>query len=187
VLDSDRFSFALGAGMPLGHLVNQTAQSPQKGWYEAMKRNTKREAFTLVEVLLVVVIMAILAATVIPQFTSSSDDAKKSALMFNLHTLRSQIELYKSQHGGTAPTLTSGNLPQLLTGTNAEGATGTPGTSYPYGPYLSNGIPSNPFSNNVKTITATTGTPSAPSGTGGWLYDATTGQIWADTDGYFTY
>jgi general secretion pathway protein G len=41
--------------------------------------------FTLIEVLIVVVIMAILAGTIIPQFAASTDDAKASALKFNLH------------------------------------------------------------------------------------------------------
>ena len=59
----------------------------------------RQRGFTLVEVLIVVVIMAVLAATIIPQFADSTKDAKVSTAKFNLHTLRSQIELYKSQHG----------------------------------------------------------------------------------------
>jgi prepilin-type N-terminal cleavage/methylation domain-containing protein len=66
-------------------------------------RNKKRSAFTLVEILIVVVIMAILAATIIPQFTDSTKDAKSSTGKFNLHTLRSQIQLYRAHHEGTAP------------------------------------------------------------------------------------
>ena len=40
-----------------------------------MKTTERRSAFTLIEVLIVVVIMAILAATIIPQFTDSTKDA----------------------------------------------------------------------------------------------------------------
>ena len=43
-----------------------------------MKTPVRRSAFTLIEVLIVVVIMAILAATIIPQFTDSTKDAKAS-------------------------------------------------------------------------------------------------------------
>ncbi len=64
-----------------------------------------RNAFTLIEVLIVVIIMAVLAATIIPQFSSSTEDAKRSTLEFNLHTIRSQIELYKVHHLGSAPDL----------------------------------------------------------------------------------
>ena len=52
-------------------------------------RGLRRHAFTLVEVLIVVVILAILAGTVIPQFTASSDDAKDSAVLYNLHNVAS--------------------------------------------------------------------------------------------------
>ena len=38
-----------------------------------------RKAFTLVEILIVVVILGILAAIVIPQFTSASEDAQVSS------------------------------------------------------------------------------------------------------------
>ncbi len=57
-----------------------------------------KSGFTLVEILIVVVILGILAAIVIPQFTSASTEAKQSALVSNLQSVRSQIELYKIHH-----------------------------------------------------------------------------------------
>ena len=41
-----------------------------------LSRNHKRGGFTLVELLIVVIILAILAAIVVPQFATSTDDAK---------------------------------------------------------------------------------------------------------------
>jgi len=41
-----------------------------------MKRNSR--GFTLVEILIVVIILGILAAIVIPQFSSASNDARRS-------------------------------------------------------------------------------------------------------------
>ena len=117
----------------------------------------RRKAFTLIEVLIVVVIMAVLAATIIPQFSSSTEDAKNSQLSFNVHTLRSQIELYKVHHGGTYPAITSNDLPQLTNATNAAGETGSPGDAYPYGPYVDAALPNNPF-NDLNTVVAGTGT-----------------------------
>ena len=59
-------------------------------------RNVKR-AFTLIEILIVVVILGILAAIVIPQFTDASQDAMDANVRSQLQTIRSQIELYNVQ------------------------------------------------------------------------------------------
>jgi general secretion pathway protein G len=142
------------------------------------KRNT-RSAFTLVEVLIVVVIMAILAATIIPQFTDSTNDAKVSTSKFNLHTMRSQIELYKAHHNGQLPSAT---LAELTIATDADGSAGGP-----FGPYMRE-IPANPFT-NVSTVKSISTDPAVvgdvTSGGGGWLYNATTGGVFIDHADYF--
>ena len=66
-----------------------------------------QKGFTLVEILIVVIILGILAAIVVPQFTEASDDAKQSTMASNLQTLRSQIELYYIKEGGYPDTLCS--------------------------------------------------------------------------------
>ena len=63
----------------------------------------KQAGFTLVELLIVAIILAILAAIVVPQFASSTSDAADSALRSNLAGVRSAIDLYTQQHGGTFP------------------------------------------------------------------------------------
>ncbi len=63
----------------------------------------EKRGFTLVEILIVVVILGILAAIVIPQFTEASTEAKTSSLCTDLQTVRSQIELYKVQHNDLLP------------------------------------------------------------------------------------
>jgi general secretion pathway protein G len=144
-------------------------------------RSRRPSGFTLIEVLIVVVIMAVLAATVIPQFANSTSDAKLSSLKFNLHTLRAQIELYKVHHDQTAPVVdgTTGTFAQLLNATNAAGTTGAPGPGFPFGPYILNEIPRNPFTNSnaIRTVASW---PPAASGSGGWVYYPLTGQIAAD-------
>lgn len=146
-------------------------------------KHRNRSAFTLVEVLIVVVIMAILAATIIPQFTDSTNDAKASTVKFNLHTMRSQIELYKAHHNGLLPAAT---LIELTKSTDADGTQGT-GAGFPYGPYMRE-IPANPFTNSsaVKSITTDPAVVGdVTSGGGGWLYNATTGGIWIDHEDHF--
>ena len=142
----------------------------------------RRNAFTLIEVLIVVVIMAVLAATVIPQFTASHNTAKENSLLFNTHTLRTQIELYKMQHTGNYPAITASDLPQLTSSTNASGTIGT-GATFPYGPYLIGDFPMNPF-NNSNTIVAGTGA-AVVAGGDGWQYDVSTGDIWPNNSEYF--
>ena len=70
-----------------------------------MIRNLKRreQGFTLVEILIVVVILGILAAIVIPQFTNASETARASSLNTQLQSIRSQLELYQLQHNGEYP------------------------------------------------------------------------------------
>jgi prepilin-type N-terminal cleavage/methylation domain-containing protein len=148
--------------------------------------SAKRSAgFTLIEILIVVVIMAVLAATIIPQFSSSTNDAKTSTLQFNLHTLRSQIELYKLNHSGAVPAITNGSLPQLTSSTDVNGTIGAAGTNFPFGPYIMGNMPTNPFDgHNAVADTGGVFPPTATTTDGGWLYNATTGQIAPNTTGH---
>ena len=59
-------------------------------------RNPKR-AFTLIEILIVVVILGILAAIVIPQFTDASQQAMEASVLTQLQSIRGQIELHDVQ------------------------------------------------------------------------------------------
>ena len=129
----------------------------------------KRSGFTLVEILIVVVILGILAAIVIPQFTEASTEAKLSSLCTDLQTMRSQIELYKIQHNDVPPAFASFEA-QMTEQTDITGAAGTD-----YGPYIQK-VPTNQF-NNLNTLdnTGTIG-----DNVGGWEYNATTGAINAD-------
>lgn len=154
-------------------------------------RRAHRIGFTLIEVLIVVVIMAVLAATVIPQFANSSKDAKESSVRFNLHTLRSQIELFKLQHNATLPT-GANDLEQLTKRTNVSGTVIPDGgtvADYPYGPYVQGALPVNPFTNSKKVRLDTgTGTPTVSGQSdAGYLYRAATGEIWLDDANYLTY
>ena len=153
-----------------------------------------RKGFTLVEVLIVVVILGILAATVLPQFTSATEDAKESALKQNLQQIRSQIDLYRFQHNGKVPaegaTTQNEFLLALLVTSEADGEPA--GTLSPFdigdgsfGPYLLGQFPPNPF-NSYNTVTVTgDGTSNPKSGTTGWWYNSKTGEIRANLDDTF--
>lgn len=78
-------------------------------------RNRKNQAFTLVEILIVVVILGILAAIVVPQFTNAANDARAGNLQTQLQTLNNQIELFAARNNGSYPDL-SANWDDLTTG-----------------------------------------------------------------------
>ena len=154
----------------------------------------RHSGFTLIEVLIVVVIMAILAATIIPQFSSSTKDAKLSTVKFNQQSLRSQVEMYKANHLGNYPPVVSGNIPGLLYCSDANGNMATPNSATPdgthiYGPYVNNqSLPTNPFDGTTTvTAVATAGTvPTTTVGTAkGWQYDVTTGGIYPNDPEYW--
>ena len=67
-------------------------------------KNTRRP-FTFVEASIIVIVLGILSAVVVPQFTSASRDARRAELATTVQTVRTQIELYKRQHGGELPDL----------------------------------------------------------------------------------
>jgi len=153
-----------------------------------------KKGFTLVEILIVVVILGILAAIVIPQFSEASTEAKTSSLVTDLQSMRSQIQLYKVQHNDNLPgvangthTGTSGFKNALIGKTDIFGApyaiTATvSATGDPlYGPYLMK-LPTNQFvdSNNV-TAGAYNGVAPAPvtNGSIGWFFDTVSGNVWA--------
>ena len=132
-------------------------------------RSSKAGGFTLVEILIVVVILGILAAIVIPQFTNASESAKASSLTSQLQTIRSQLELAQIQHQGTYPDIKTTGW-SLLTATTAPVSAYTASTATTaVGPYLQQ-APSNPFESSTTVNT------SAAAGTG-WVYSNTTGAM----------
>ncbi len=133
----------------------------------------KKSGFTLVEILIVVVILGILAAIVIPQFTEASTEAKTSSLCTDLQTMRSQIELYKVQHNDDLPGAGGATFIEALTAqTDVYGAVGSD-----YGPYVQK-IPTNAFTD--KNTVDVAGTDTIGNDSHGWDFNPTTGAFHAD-------
>jgi len=135
-------------------------------------RRTIKKGFTLIEILIVVIILGILAAIVIPQFTSASTEARQGNLKSQLQTLRSQIALYKLQHRDIAPSQTSTTFWDQLTkfSDDAGNVNATKTTVFKYGPYYEAAVV-NPLTNSSVVGTA------AGDASTGWAYDAATGKM----------
>lgn len=119
-------------------------------------RITRRapKGFTLVEILIVVIILGILAAIVIPQFTSASEDARQNSAKSLLQTVRSQVELYKMQHGDQYPTsdgTATGDWTNFSKLTGKTDADGTINAAGAYGPYLQQ-EPKNPWTQSGTVV-----------------------------------
>ncbi|MHB1156686.1 MAG: type II secretion system protein [Phycisphaerales bacterium] len=169
-------------------------------------RTSHISGFTLVEIMIVVVILGILAALVVPQFSNAARTSNENVLKEDLRFLRSQVLIYQAQHGGVAPGYPNGDtsaapdgdtfIAQLTHPTSRDGAVGTvSNASYPLGPYLRR-IPDNPINalSTVRVAAAPGSFPSEAAGTHGWVYDPTTLKLASDatgTDGegtaYFNY
>ncbi len=74
-------------------------------------RKKKRFAFTLVELLIVVVILGVLAAVITTAFANAGVEAGQKAFATNIKTLASACELYRVQNGVWPADSTSGELP----------------------------------------------------------------------------
>jgi general secretion pathway protein G len=133
--------------------------------------------FTLVEVLVVVVVLGVLAAIVVPQFSSAAIEAQSSSLRRDLQVVRKQVELYRHHHNDDMPARageTNDDFARRLT--NPTDANGAPGPDH--GPYLQR-IPMNPFN---KLDTVRIGGAEAGIGSHGWRFDPVTGEFQSDDD-----
>jgi type II secretion system protein G len=59
-----------------------------------IRTNSHRRAFTLIEILIVVVIIGILAAMVIPHYVNAQGETQEAAVKKDLQQLRAQINYY---------------------------------------------------------------------------------------------
>jgi general secretion pathway protein G len=101
----------------------------------------KRTAFTLIEILIVVILLGILAAIVVPQFAESADEANQNACRQNMQTLRTQIELYRFRESGLPA-----DIAAMVTGGYLQAA------------------PTCPTDQSAYTYTAATGAVACPNG-----------------------
>ena len=170
-------------------------------------RKMSNKGFTLVELIIVIIILGILAALAIPQFSTSTDDAKKATVQGDLAVLRNAVSLYYHQHNSVYPgavdeadgttqvkDTAAGDafVAQLTKYTNAAGkASDTQDADFHFGPYLV-AIPANPLATTDSVTAKTEATVEVTldegvlkaSGKSGWLASSKTGKIIANNETY---
>ena len=150
----------------------------ETGQVSAMRCTAK--AFTLVEILIVVIILAILAGVTIPQIVGVTDVSRETNLKENLSKIRAQLQVYRNQHDA----FPAGDefADQMTRYTNSQGEVAdTEDEDHRYGPYLEQ-MPSNPVTGDGTVRTATDAGQHYPPGDAdaGWWYNEVTGRFYAD-------
>ena len=133
-----------------------------------MGARARRRGLTLIEVLIVIVVVAILAAIVIPRLWPTAREARESQLRGQLYELRNSIGLFQAHTGDYPAQLTD------LLATDASGMVGASGMpiipdSF-RGPYF---IPSPTGDLPIDPIT----------GLRDWVYDPATGEVHSGAPG----
>jgi general secretion pathway protein G len=124
------------------------------------KRN-RRFGFTLVELLIVIVIIAVLAAIALPRFMDSGQRSKEASLRSDLKLVRNAIEVFHTDTSAWPATLA--DLAATTPPASGKDNTGASLTIYAtdfHGPYLRT-VPSDPVAGAAFTYSITSPTVGA--------------------------
>ena len=129
----------------------------------------QRFAFTLVELVVVILILGILAGVAAPKFLNTSQTATDNGLRQTLSIVRDAIELYTAENNGTLPPCSDPNsslqtaLDEYIRGTFPDSPVGA-----------KNG--------NVEAASGNSALSATASATEGWKYNTTTGEFICNSD-----
>jgi general secretion pathway protein G len=154
----------------------------------------RQAGFTLIEILIVVILLGILGAMAIPQFSNATVEARENMLRENLRIIKAQIGTYQAQHWDVPPGYLDGNeavdpteavfVAQLTKHSDETGATSDlPTAQHRYGPYLRE-MPENPINRLATVEVLAAGQPfPAADDSHGWVYSPSELILRADASG----
>lgn len=105
-----------------------------------MRVKSMRRAFTLIELLLVLVILAVLAAVVVPKFTNRSEQARQAAAKTDVANMETALDAFEIDNG-RYPTSDEGLAALLEQPSNLSNWKG---------PYVRRGMPVDPWGNGYQ-------------------------------------
>ena len=134
-----------------------------------MTQRAKRNGFSLVEMVVVILVLGIIAAVAAPKMFDTANDARINSTKQNLAVVRDALELYKSQNGSYP----------------AAATVVTDLADYVRGPFPPAQVGAGKGNSTVKVSSADP--INDPGGTDGWIYNSTTGEFRVNDNGYLTW
>ena len=154
-----------------------------------------RRAYTLLEVLIVVILLALLSAMMLPKF-SVATESRQATLEDLLRYMRTQVAVFKAQHHEIPPGYPGGDprkpadavtfVQQMTRYSDDRGNTHSAHVgAYRFGPYLPR-VPANPFTgfNGVWVVNGPDLPAPDESQPYGWIYNPRTQQLVPNLQGY---
>ena len=125
--------------------------------------NNRRNAFTLVELVVVIMILGILAAVAAPKLLKTSKTATDNGLRQTLSIVRDAIELYAAENGGDLPPC----------------ADATTSLQTALKPYIRGTFPKSPVGSKNQDVKADAADPLGADAipVTGWMYNTSTGEF----------
>lgn len=123
------------------------------------RQSVSRRAFSLVELVIVILILGILAAVAAPRMFDQATTARQNGTRQSLVVIRNAIELYRAQNGALPTADIKTQLQPFLQGSFPRAEVG-------------------PTTNHNDSVRVTNDANAlSPSGTEGWAYNRQTGQF----------
>ncbi len=147
-------------------------------YYNAIKN--KIEGFTLIELMIVIAIVGLIAATAMPKFSDLLEKAREARTKGNLSAIRSALYLYygSNAEGLMSPVLLSG----LVTGNYISKI---PQGNVPYVDTNNDGIKDESYSwvDNTPSVAADyNARGTLDKSASGWAYDSDEPEVWVEFD-----